>query len=86
MPRDFAFVTNEVDYRTASEAVDIILWPNNYKKKEIQAAHDKINKVPKRKGIFTITNADLDSGTDGNQEIRSMEFKVDIKDHDTKPD
>ena len=77
-PREFYFVTDEADYKAASEAVDIILWPDNYKKQEIQAAHDKLNSVPKRKGIFTITSADLDSGTDGIQEIRSMEFKVEI--------
>lgn len=78
-PREFAFVTNEDDYMVASESVDIILWPNSYKKKEVQAAQDKINGVPKRKGSFTITSADLDFGADGIQEIRSMEFKVRIE-------
>ena len=77
-PREFYFVTNESDYKAASEAVDIILWPNNYKKKEIQDANDKLNAVSRRKGVFTIMNADLSPGPDGIQEILSMEFKVEI--------
>ena len=80
-PREFMFVTNETDYKTANEAVDILLWPNNHKKKEIEAAQDKLNGVPKRKGTFTITSAELDTGSDGIQEIRSMEFKVEINEH-----
>jgi hypothetical protein len=81
-PREFYFVTNEPDYKTASEALDIILWPNNYKKKEIQNANDKLGAVSKMKGVFTIINADLSSSPDGIQEIRSMEFKVEIDGYD----
>lgn len=79
--REFYFVTNESDYKAASEAVDIILWPNNYKKKEIQDANDKLSAVSRKKGVFTIINADLSPGPDGIQEILSMEFKVEIDDH-----
>lgn len=78
-PREFYFVTNENDYKTANEALDVILWPKNYKKKEIEAAHNKLNAVQKRKGVFTIINADLSPGSDGIQEMKSMEFKVDIE-------
>ncbi len=81
-PREFYFVTNEADYKTASESVDIILWPNNYKKKEIHDANDKLSGVPRKKGVLTITNAELSPGTDGIQEIRSMEFKVEIDGYD----
>lgn len=76
--RDFSFVTNETDYKTADEAVNVLLWPAQYNKKEIQEAMDKLEAVHKSKGILTILDASLSTGTDGNQEIQSMDFKVEL--------
>jgi hypothetical protein len=78
-PREFAFVTSEEDFKTANQQVDILLWPYNYKDKEIKAAQDKLEKVPKKKGVLTITNADLQAGGDGIQEINAMDFKVELE-------
>lgn len=77
-PRDFSFVTNETDYKTADEAVNIVLWPAPFTKKEVEEATGKLEAVPKSKGTFTIVDASLSTGTDGNQEIQSLDFKVEL--------
>ena len=47
-------------------------------KKEVEEATGKLEAVPKSKGTFTIVDASLSTGTDGNQEIQSLDFKVEL--------
>jgi hypothetical protein len=77
-PRDFAFVTNEADYKIASDAVDTVLWPYNYTKKEVDEAMTKLDTMHKKRGTFTITDASLKSGADGKDEIEGLSFKVEL--------
>jgi hypothetical protein len=77
-PRDFYFVTNETDYKIADEAANVVLWPAPYTKKEIKEATDKLETVRKSKGTFVIQDSSLSTGTDGSQEIQSLDFKVEL--------
>ena len=77
-PRDFSFVTNESDYKSANDAVDTVLWPYNYTKKEVNEAMTKLDTMHKKRGTFTITDASLKHGADGNDQIEGLSFKVEL--------
>jgi hypothetical protein len=77
-PREFVFVTNETDYKTASDAVNILLWPYSYTEKEVDVARTNLDAVKKAKGTFRITDALLKAGIDGIEEIEGLSFKVEL--------
>lgn len=77
--RDFSFVTNDKDYQTADQAVQILLWPYTYSSRDVENAQSLLQSVPKINGTLTILNANFDPPSGDNQVIRSFDFKVDIQ-------
>lgn len=77
-PRTFSFVTNEKDFKTAGEAVDVLLWPSTYTKREVKEAKARLEAVPRAKGIFTITDASFKSVSGGKEEIEHLAFQIEL--------
>ena len=59
--REFYFVLNEADYRSATAALEILLWPYSYSKEQIDGAERADAML--RKGHSTLTIRDLKLNT-----------------------
>ena len=59
--REFYFVLNEADYRGASDALQILLWPYSYSKQQIDAAEGAHAKVCKGRGKLMIRDLKLNA-------------------------
>lgn len=75
--REFYFVLNEVDYRSATAALDIFLWPYSYSKEQIDGAERAHAMLRKGHGTLTIRDLKLNTLERGKQAgIERMTFHV----------
>jgi hypothetical protein len=78
--REFQFVTNESDYKKASEALDKIVYPYIYSEKEVDAAKKEFNEIKKGEGLLKIEKMELGNLIIGEQAwFNKMEFQVWLK-------
>jgi hypothetical protein len=77
--REFYFVLNEADYRSAFDALQILLWPYSYSKQQIDAAEGAHAKVRKGRGKLIIRDLKLNVLELGKQAgIERMTFDVEL--------
>ena len=77
--REFYFVLNEADYRSAFDALQILLWPYSYSKQQIDAAEGAHAKVRKARGKLIIRDLKLNVLELGKQAgIERMTFDVEL--------
>lgn len=77
--REFDFVLNEVDYRGAFDALQILLWPYSYSKQQIDAAEGAHAKLRKGSGKLVIRDLKLNALELGKQAgIDRMRFDVEL--------
>jgi hypothetical protein len=77
--REFYFVLNEADYRSAFDALQILLWPYSYSKQHIDAAEGAHAKVRKGRGKLMIRDFKLNALEPGKQAgIDRMAFDVEL--------
>jgi len=77
--REFQFVLTDSDYRKAFDALQILLWPYSYSKRQIDAANDAHAKVQKGRGKLMIRNLKLNALERGKQAgIDWMAFDVEL--------
>ena len=77
--REFYFVVSEADYRTAFDALQILLWPYSHSKQQIDAAERAHAKIRKGTGKLTIRDLKLDSLNRKQAGIDRMSFDVELK-------
>lgn len=78
--RDFAFVAFADDYRTAREALDVLLWPGSRPDEEVQAAAAELSALRTYPATFWIldgTATPPDSTRPGGA-IDSLSFRVEL--------
>ena len=77
--REFYFVLSEADYRTARDAVQILLWPYSYSKQQIDGAERAHANLPKGSGTLTIRDLELNTLDRGKQAgIDRVKFNVSL--------
>jgi hypothetical protein len=77
--REFYFVLNEADYRSAFDALQILLWPYSYSKQQIDAAEGAHAKVRKGRGKLMIRDFKLNALEPGKHAgIDRMAFDVEL--------
>jgi hypothetical protein len=77
--REFYFVLNEANYRSAFDALQILLWPYSYSKQQIDAAEGAHAKVRKGRGKLIIRDLKLNVLELGKQAgIERMTFDVEL--------
>ena len=77
--REFYFVLNEADYRSAFDALQILLWPYSYSKQQIDATEGAHAKVRKGRGKLMIRDFKLNALEPGKQAgIDRMAFHVEL--------
>ena len=77
--REFYFVVTEADYRSAFDALQILLWPYSYSKQQIDAAEGAHAKVRKGRGKLMIRDLKLNVLELGKQAgIDRMAFDVEL--------
>jgi len=78
--REFYFVLNDMDYRKAFDALQILLWPYAHSKRQIDEAANVHAKLPKGHGRLTIRDLKLNTLVPGKQAgIDRMRFDVELK-------
>ena len=65
--REFQFVLNDGDYRTAFDALQKMLWPYSFSKRQIDQAQSVHAKLPKGNGKLTIRGVKLNALEAGKQ-------------------
>lgn len=77
--REFYFVLNDADYRRASDALQVLMWPYNYSKQQIDAAEKAHAKLRKGRGRVTIRGLTLNTLDFGKRAgIDRMTFDVEL--------
>ena len=77
--REFYFVLNDADYRRASDALQVLLWPYSYSKQEADAAESVHGKLRKGRGKVIIRDLKLNALEPGEQAgIDRMTFDVEL--------
>jgi len=76
--REFHFVVNETDYRSAFEALQVLLWPYRYSKQQIDAAESAHAKLRKGRGKLIIRDLKLDTLNRRQAGIARIAFDVEL--------
>ena len=76
--RVFYFVLNEADYRSAFDALQILLWPYSYSKQQIDAAEGAHSKLRKGRGMLQIRDLKLDTLNRKQAGIDRIAFDVEL--------
>ena len=77
--RKFALVLDGAGYQAARESLEILMWPGDRDKAEIQAAEKRLRAVPKASAVMEIEALELGNLVKGEQAwIERMAFRVRI--------
>ena len=77
--REFYFVVTEADYRSAFDALQILLWPYSYSKQQTDAAERAHAKLRKGRGKLMIQDLQLNTLESGKQAgIDRLAFDVEL--------